>query len=552
LALLAATAISLGVSRAADATSVNLRWAGAAGSAVTGLGTSTVTVAGAATLTLDIRIAVDSSGLSAAFLSLEFDRDLRNELNVLSFEEISWTGVMMTAMDTPSMSPLSSGLLTTQESSGSATGLLYTFDLTTVSTASDCCPKSTTLAFGRVVFATNPSSLTRDGGDIFAWVFNTGVDSIFNQAGGDILLTTFANANSSFATVNAVGGPPAPLKGLYADFDGNARSDILVFNNTPGAPDMPDERILYVFLMNFTVNGTTPLTTSTNIATQLPSGWSVVGIADVSGDQQADIFLFNSTNRQTYVYKMRGGTILDTQNGPAIPVGWEIVGVGDFNGDQLCDLMVLETSTGATYQFHLDFRQSTVQVLGSSNVGPAIGFSGPETIVGIADFDNVDHNGGASGGFTDDFLTVDGSGLTRQYYLDLDGGPELPTSGAGPTIASGSSVRAVGDFNNDGMGDMLTVDNTTGAGFIFLLNGLAQLPASGAFNRAAFLPAGWTVGTVGDYDNDGNTDVVVHNAASRLLYMYRMVGTAAQPNSGLVTTLPAATWIVPVSGPVDL
>jgi hypothetical protein len=198
---LLASACLLGFGSAANATSVNLRWSGGSTSlgAITGLGTSSVTIApsAVATLTLDIRINVDSQGLSAAFLSLEFDTDLRNELNIVSFSEISWTGVMMSTMDTPTLTPLQSGLLTTQESTGKQKGLLYTFDLTTVSTASDCCPKSTTLAFGRVVFTKNHQTFLPgdDGADIFSGLFNIGVDSIFNQAGGNIgPTTTFGTA----------------------------------------------------------------------------------------------------------------------------------------------------------------------------------------------------------------------------------------------------------------------------------------------------------------------------------------------------------------------
>ncbi len=196
---LLASACFLGFGSTANATSVNLRWVAGTASvgAITGLGTSSVTLAPSAfaTLTLDIRVAVDATGLSAAFLSLEFDNDLLNELNIVSFSEINWTGVMMTSMALPSLSPLQVGLLTTQESTGAQNGLLYTFDLATTSTAGDCCPVSTTIAFGRVVFTTNHVSNGDDGADIFSGVFNTGIDGVFNQAGGNVSgLTTYGTA----------------------------------------------------------------------------------------------------------------------------------------------------------------------------------------------------------------------------------------------------------------------------------------------------------------------------------------------------------------------
>jgi hypothetical protein len=194
---LLATACFLGIGSEASATSVNLKWVAGSVSAgsITGIGSSSVTIAPSAyaTLTLDVQINVDAAGLSSAFLSLRFDTDLLNELNIVSFQEIAWTGVMMTSMALPELSALSAGLSPTQESTGALPGLLYTFDAVTTSTATDCCPVSTTVAFGRVVFTTNhspPFGLGDDGADVFSGLFNAGVDFMANKAGGNISGTT--------------------------------------------------------------------------------------------------------------------------------------------------------------------------------------------------------------------------------------------------------------------------------------------------------------------------------------------------------------------------
>jgi hypothetical protein len=176
-----------------SATSVNLRWLAAAPTVgpVTGLGTNSIVLApsATATLTLDIRIAVDGGGLSSAFLSLEFDRDLQDELNILSFAELTWTGAMMSPSGLPKLEPFALGVAT-QESTGTQMGKLYTFDVTTISTASDCCPVNTTIAFGRVVFTTNHLGFPLDDIDIFSGLFNVGIDGMFNQAGVSIGHTT--------------------------------------------------------------------------------------------------------------------------------------------------------------------------------------------------------------------------------------------------------------------------------------------------------------------------------------------------------------------------
>jgi hypothetical protein len=381
-----------------------------------------------------------------------------------------------------------------------------------------------------VVFTVNPTNLASDGGDIFAYIWNFGVDDLFNTAGTKISNSVFPSSTVSFASVNSTGGPPTAVKSLYGDFDGNARSDILVYDSTT--------RNTYEFLMNASIQ-LPPLSTSTS-GPPIALEWAVVGIADVNGDEQADIVIYNTTTRATYIFKMRGGVVIDAGSGPQLPdASWTIAGVGDFNNDQLCDILALKTTTGGTYQFYLDGRQAGITFTGAA--GPGIGAG--ESIIGIGQFD------GANG---DDMLTVDGAGVTRQYHLDTTGG-QLGTSGGSVVIPSGWGAAAVGDFDGNGKSDLLVVELTTGKGYFFLLNGLTALPASDVFNRTAFLPTGWEVGTVGDFDADGKSDVVVRETAgTRRMYLYLIDGTSATTSSGAVGVLPGATWSIPISNQANL
>jgi len=96
---------------------------------------------------------------------------------------------MKVIMQAPRLEPLQPGLLVTQESTGALKGVLYGFDSTRTSTAADCCPVSTTIAFGRVVFLTNHVSNGDNGADVFSGLFDTG-DALFDVAGTDISATT--------------------------------------------------------------------------------------------------------------------------------------------------------------------------------------------------------------------------------------------------------------------------------------------------------------------------------------------------------------------------
>jgi hypothetical protein len=162
------------IASTASAASVNLRWVAGEtsdSSAIEGLGTSSLAIAAGAvaTVTLDIEIDVDAAGLSSAFLSVEFDRDLANELDVSSVEELGWTS----EDGSRSLFPLTPGIDSMQESTSSQIGKLYTFDGATLENG----PESTTFVFGRVVFTTNP--------DIFVGIFNCPdlcIDGLFSNA----------------------------------------------------------------------------------------------------------------------------------------------------------------------------------------------------------------------------------------------------------------------------------------------------------------------------------------------------------------------------------
>lgn len=162
-AIFGATALVPGTARG---TSVHLIWTGTTGSGTTGTSAIAVSDTVPETLTLDVRIDVDAAGLSTAWLSLAFDQDLENELDLLSFEEIGWTGTMVPGMQTPTFYP-AWFLHSTQESSAVAEGRFYSFEHTAFFTG----PVSTLITFARVVFATNPGNASLDGDDVVSGAF---------------------------------------------------------------------------------------------------------------------------------------------------------------------------------------------------------------------------------------------------------------------------------------------------------------------------------------------------------------------------------------------
>jgi hypothetical protein len=140
-----------------------LVWTGASEPATAGLGTNSVFVPGAnVTLTLDLVIGIDSSGLSAYGAAFEFDTDGANELDIVDFQELSWAN----AKATRRLVSITVGLHRSQESQpGGPEGQLFAFEAVALPLRTG--PTKLTLTMARMVFATTPA-LASDGFDIFA------------------------------------------------------------------------------------------------------------------------------------------------------------------------------------------------------------------------------------------------------------------------------------------------------------------------------------------------------------------------------------------------
>lgn len=163
----------LGFSSVASATSVGLVVTGVAFGGTGGTSDAssvTLNVSGSATLTVDVQVDIDSRGLAGLFMNVRFDSDGENELDVVSFTELSWAFVNMMGVTTSDLTQLTAGINSTQESAVGVEGQLYTFEGQSLGVG----PANTTLTFARVVFSTNHGNVSTDGDDIFSGTFYPG------------------------------------------------------------------------------------------------------------------------------------------------------------------------------------------------------------------------------------------------------------------------------------------------------------------------------------------------------------------------------------------
>jgi hypothetical protein len=185
----------LGFSSVAGANSVSLIWTGTTGTGATGTSDINVSNTLAETLTMTLILTADSTGVGAYFMSLRFDTDGGNELNILSVSEGSWSNGL-TGAKARNMTGLNTGIESTQESQTSGPeGRLFTFEANSLGTGI----KNASMIWGVVVFTTNPANVSTDGDDVFSGVFNPGIDAVFNNA--NLIINEIAYSQASVNTV---------------------------------------------------------------------------------------------------------------------------------------------------------------------------------------------------------------------------------------------------------------------------------------------------------------------------------------------------------------
>jgi len=226
-------------------------------------------------------------------------------------------------------------------------------------------------------------------------------------------------------------------------------------------------------------------------------------------------------------------------------------GAGDFNGDGIGDLIIgaFEAGSGGS------FSGTSYVVFGNSSFGSSLELgslngSNGFLIAGSSIFDlsgrSVNAAGDVNGDGTEDAIIsaylADPNGTTdagSSYVVFgnsspapslglglLNGGDGFRLAGAATGDHSGNSVSAAGDFNGDGLGDViigapLADFNGTESGSSYIVFGrnsfgssldLSSLNGSNGFRLdglAAYDESGYSVSRAGDINGDGVDDVII-------------------------------------------
>jgi hypothetical protein len=110
-------------------------------------------------------------------------------------------------------------------------------------------------------------------------------------------------------------------------------------------------------------------------------------------------------------------------------------------------------------------------------------------------------------------------------------------------LAESNAVRR--DFDGDGKADILWRNATSGDNYLYPMDGTAIKPSEGYLRRVA--DQNWHIVGVGDFNADGNADILWRNSATGENYIYLMSGTTII-GEGYLRTVPSQDWQVAGSG----
>jgi hypothetical protein len=246
---------------------------------------------------------------------------------------------------------------------------------------------------------------------------------------------------------------------------------------------------------------------------------------DPNGDGFSDIVWRNTTTGQLAMWFMSGTTIGSATGAGTVTTDWQIVGQRDFNGDGFSDLL-WRNSSGQTAIWLMN----GATLIGGGSLGTV---TTDWIVAGTGDF-----NGDGFG----DILWYNATTLQVAIWF-MNGTTVLAGSGVlSPPPPSGWTILGTGDFNGDGMTDILWRNLSTGQNAIWQMNGGLSYSASGI----GTVGTNWIITGTGDFNNDGNSDILWRDTTTGQIGMWFMNGfiVAGGGSPGTVPTV----WTIVATG----
>jgi FG-GAP-like repeat/FG-GAP repeat len=323
------------------------------------------------------------------------------------------------------------------------------------------------------------------GGGIFA--MNSLTNTNGNNQGMPTILPKVTSINTTYAqnsayndstTENTYGSitlavTPSPTRN---DFNGDGKSDILWRNDNGN-------------IALWQMNGTTVTTTST-VATAVPTAWQIAGTGDFNGDRKAEILWRNTTDGNISIGQYNPITAPPIVG--AVPTALQVASTGDFNGDGKSDILWRNTNGDV----------SIWQMNGTA--------SNSQTVIANVTTDwKISGTGDFNGDGKADILWRNDDGSIALWQMN---GSALlsPTSlTSTPSVDSSWKINGIADFNGDGKSDILW-RNDNGQVAVWTMDGATAL-SKDLTNPNSSVDNSWKITGTSDFNSDGKADILWRN-----------------------------------------
>ena len=330
--------------------------------------------------------------------------------------------------------------------------------------------------------------------------------------------TLTASAAASGGVQLSIVQPVLPAVGHAGDFNGDGKADVLWLDNSGTVTD-------WLGTANGVLAGN-----YTNSALNVPAGWSVAGVGDFNGDGRSDVLWRNSAGTVTdWLGTAKGGFVGNLQNaGDTVASTWEIVGTGDFNGDGKSDVLWRDVNGTVTDWLGT----ATGGFLGNlANAHDSLPSSWH--VIGTGDF---------NGDGKDDILWRNDGGTVTEWLGTASGGFVGNWANSNQNLPLNWQVAGIGDFNGDGISDLLWRDSN---GTVTDWLGTASGAFTGNYaNSAAILGTSWQISSIGDFNGDGKDDILWRDTSGHVTNWLGSSNGSFVDNSGAAATFLGTSWHV--------
>jgi hypothetical protein len=351
------------------------------------------------------------------------------------------------------------------------------------------------------------------------WFDSDGYMTAFSAKGpGGLDLKPGDDAFENHTTVDGRDYYRTAMASRASDFNGDGQSDI-VWRNTATGQNV-------VWLMD-----AAGLLSQASLPPVADARWQLAAVVDLNADRKPDLVWRNVATGQNAVWYLDGTALVSQAALPSVTdLNWQIVATADFNGDGKPDLVWRNQVTGQNVVWYLDGATLVSQALLAPVVDTAW------QIAGSGDF---------NGDLKPDLLWRNAvTGQNVVWYLN---GATLVSQAALPPVADTRwRVGLVVDFNRDGRVDVVWRNSATGQNVVWCLSGVTvvgQVALPGVSDSQWDMAGQRTLSpaTPGDFNGDGQADLVWRNAATGQNVVWYMDG-ASFASQATIPTVADTDW----------